>query len=307
MVDVTVLTPSYNYGRFIEDALLSVRCQRGLSLQHVIQDGGSTDATLQTLTDYNNHIDWASEPDGGQSDALNRALSRATGRWIAWLNADEFYLPAGLAHLLEHGERSGADVVYGECVIVDEAGRVARLLPQYRFTSRVLRNYGPCISSCSAIFRRSVLGQDPWDIALRRVMDWDLYLRLMERGANFLFVPFPVGAFRIHQDQVTAIPWQAWQQEDEFVAARHGRPTDLAERWRSYKRARWLHRAHKVVGGSYLRERRARVFRDRDFRWFGSEAGYATAIEFLRHTYKRSLPDVGRSSQGHRKTPPSDD
>ena len=80
------------------------------------------------------------------------------------------------------------------------------------------------ISSCSAIFRRSVLGQDPWDVAIRRVMDWDLYLRLLERGANFLFVPVPIGAFRLHPDQVTAIPWRAWQQEDEFVAAR-GRST----------------------------------------------------------------------------------
>ena len=143
MVDVTVLTPSYNYGRFIEDALLSVRCQRGPSVEHVIQDGGSTDNTPQILADDSGHIDWTSEPDRGQSDALNRALSRATGRWIAWLNADEFYLPGSLACLVEQGERSGADVVYGECVIVDEAGSVVRLLPQYRFSSRVLRSYGP--------------------------------------------------------------------------------------------------------------------------------------------------------------------
>ena len=92
---------------------------------------------------------WRSEPDEGQSDALNRALARARGRWIAWLNADEFYLPDGLAALGREGDRTGADVVYGDTLFVDGDGRLTRLLPQHRFIAVVLRSYGLFISTVS--------------------------------------------------------------------------------------------------------------------------------------------------------------
>ncbi len=93
MSEVSVLTPSLNYGRFVEDALLSVLNQRDISVDHIVQDGGSSDETLEVLSRFDRTIDWSSEPDGGQSQALNHALRRASGRWITWLNADEFYLP----------------------------------------------------------------------------------------------------------------------------------------------------------------------------------------------------------------------
>ena len=287
MVNVTVLTPSRNYAAFIEDAINSVRAQPGVSVQHVVQDGDSSDDTVAILERHDDHVDWSSQPDAGQSDALNRALRKATGRWIAWLNADEFYLPAGLANLISASERSGADVVFGDCVIVDEAGRVTRLLAHHRFSPRVLRNYGTCISSCAAIFRRSTLGTDPWDVDIRRVMDWDLYLKLLDGGAKFLHIPYPVGVFRTHADQVTAAPWHVWQREDEFVAARYGRPTELRERWRAHTRWRWLHRGHKLLDGAFLRERRARPIVGRDVRWFRSPSAYENAVRLLERVYGR--------------------
>lgn len=293
MVDVTVLTPSYNYGRFIEDALMSVHGLRGVSVQHVIQDAGSSDDTLEVLA-RSRDVEWSSEPDRGQSDALNKALARATGHWIAWLNADEFYLPGGLASLIRRGERSGADLIYGDSVFVDEAGCVERLLARYRFSPAVLRTYGTFISSCSVIFRRSVLGDAAWDVDIHRVMDWDLYMRLLRRGARFLYVPYPVGAFRLHPAQVTASPWQEWQEEDELVATRYGGSKELTERWNSYKRGRWFHRAHKLMGGAYVREMRGRASRGKDLRWFSSEPAYANFIELLERCY-------GRASSGTRR------
>lgn len=84
MTDVSVLTPSCEYGRYIEDAIESVLGQQGVSVEHVIQDGGSTDDTVDVLTRFDGLV-WASESDQG----LNKALAKAGGRWIAWLNADE--------------------------------------------------------------------------------------------------------------------------------------------------------------------------------------------------------------------------
>ena len=290
MADVSVLTPSFNYGRFIEDAILSVLHQTDVSVQHVVQDGGSLDETVEVLTRFDGRIDWSSNSDAGQSDALNKALSRASGRWIAWLNADEFYLPGGLASLVRRGDRSGADVVYGESVFVDEGGRIERLLAPYRFSPRALRTYGPYISSCSVIIRRSALGEDPWDVSIRRVMDWDLYMRLLQRGANFKHVLYPVGAFRLHPAQVTSSSWEEWEQEDASVGIRHGRSADSSERWRSFKKGRLLHRGHKLFGGSYVREIRARAFCGRDLCWFRSESAQATFAELLERCYRRSQP-----------------
>jgi len=302
VTDVTVLTPSLNYGRFIEDAILSVLGQTGLTVQSVIQDGGSQDDTAEVLARYGNDIDWRSQPDEGQSDALNRALSRATGRWIAWLNADEFYLPGTLLELVREGERVGADVVYGDCVITDEAGHLVRLASQHRFSARVLKEFGCFISSSSVIFRRSVLGTDPWDVGVRWIMDWDLYMKLALGGAAFRHVRQPVGAFRTHPAQVTASPWRvwheapheptllpAWQPERSRVGLRYGLPEDLAEDVRIFKRGRRLHGLYKLLEGSYIRERRAQALRGRDLRWFRSSESFMNAMELAQRCYGRSV------------------
>ncbi|MDR7551270.1 MAG: glycosyltransferase family 2 protein, partial [Armatimonadota bacterium] len=190
---ISVLTPSFQYARFLRDAIASTSLQTQVNLEHIVQDGGSTDGTLDVLRMSPPLVRWASEPDNGQSDALNRALARADGEWIAWLNADEFYLPGGLARLREVGEETGADVVYGDCVFVDELGRFLRLVPQHVFSPWILRRFGPFIASCATIFRREALGESPWDVHVERIMDWDLYLRLASEGARFVWVPFPVG------------------------------------------------------------------------------------------------------------------
>ena len=286
MADVSVLTPSFNYGRFIEDALLSVLGQEGgVSVQHVIQDAESSDETLDVLSRYNGEVEWRSQSDRGQSDALNKALSRATGRWIAWLNADEFYLPGTLSHLIEVGERSRADVVYGECAHVDEGGRLARLLPQHRFNARVLKEYGCYISSSSTIFRRSALGEGPWDETVWRMMDWDLYMRLARDGARFEFAPYPAAAFRVHDQQVTAAPRERFYEENAMVTPRYGRPADPVERWKASRVGRWMHPAYKLMDGAYLRQWRARSLHGRDLRWFREEVGDGSVNSLMSRCY----------------------
>jgi glycosyltransferase involved in cell wall biosynthesis len=287
MFDVSVLTPSYQYGHFIEDAIRSVLDQSGPSVQLVVQDGGSSDETTGVLSSYGDRVDWVSEPDRGQSDALNRALARAEGRWVAWLNADEFYLPDALARLVREGERSGADLVYGDCVVVDEAGRLVRLLPQHRFSTRVLREYGCYIASSAALFRRSALGEAPWDEGITRIMDWDLYMQLVSRGARFEFVPWPIGAFRVHPSQVTAAPDRAFDAENAAVGTRYGRSPDPATRWRAARTGRTLHRLYKVLDGAYARQWRGRPLRGADLRWFRSELGHRSFRRLVGRCYGR--------------------
>jgi glycosyltransferase involved in cell wall biosynthesis len=286
MVDVSVLTPSRNYGRFIEDAVESVALQDGVSMEHIVQDAESQDETVEILSRSGHRIDWRSEPDRSQSDALNKALSRASGTWVAWLNADEFYLSGALRHLVEVAEKVNADVVYGECAIVDAEGRFVRLLPEHRFNARILKEYGCYISSACTIFRRAVLDHAPWDEGVRRMMDWDLFMRLAERGARFAHTAWPVGAFRVHESQVTAAPHSAFHDENAVVTARYGRPSDPIERWKASRGGRVLHRVYKAYDGAYLRQWRARSLRGLDLRWFRGDDRRFTTDLLVRRCYR---------------------
>jgi glycosyltransferase involved in cell wall biosynthesis len=282
---ISVLTPSYQYGRFLSDAIESV-LRQGVQLEHVIQDGGSTDQTHEVLEGAAPTVRWVMEPDSGQSDALNRALTRARGEWVAWLNADEFYLPGGLARLFDAAKETGADVVYGDCVFVDEHGRVLRLVPQHRFYRRILEQFGPFIASCATIFRREVLGETPWDPAVERIMDWDLYLRLAAAGARFHWVPYPVGAFRVHGSRITARPAEEFEDSYRRVSDRWGLPRGSI--W--LRVGRLMHGLAKLAAGSYARQVRARRLRGRDLRWFQTDEGWRTAVALLREVYRVPPP-----------------
>ena len=296
-VDVTVITPSFAYGRFIEDAILSVAQQTGLQVQHVVQDAGSTDGTVDILRRHDGVLDWAAEPDRGQSDALNKGLQKAKGRWVAWLNADEFYLPRGLAELVLHGDATGADLVYGDLVFMDVAGRLTRLVPKHDFSAFVLRSYGCYIASAATVFRRSALPSEPWDIELRMNMDWDLYLRLQSSGARFGYVKYPVGAFRLHPEQLTAAPFSEFSDIYDKLFTRYQiNPAHS-------RRGRWLHGAMKAQSGGYVRQWKARKFRSRDLRWFRDEDARATVEQLVRTCYGRHSSDSPRAP-GFRQTSP---
>jgi glycosyltransferase involved in cell wall biosynthesis len=272
-LDLTVVTPSYGYAHYLRDAIESVAEQEGITVEHVIQDGASTDGTVELLEELDELVDWVSEPDQGQSDALNRGIARARGRWIAWLNADEFYLPDGLAALVREGDRTGADVVYGDTLFSDGDGRLTRLLPEHRFSPFVLRSYGCFISTVSCIARTSTLGAEPIDATMRRMMDWDLYLRLLSEQATFRHVRTPVGVFRAHDTRVTATEkrgfFQRLNRGDGF-----GREYDMVrERYGAMRMRRAGHLAHgalKLADGAYARQARARKLHGADLRWWTS-------------------------------------
>jgi glycosyltransferase involved in cell wall biosynthesis len=274
--DVSVVTPSWGYAQYLRDAILSVERQTGVRAEHVIQDGGSTDGTLDVLHEFDGRVTWRSEPDEGQSDALNRAIARARGRWIGWLNADEFYLPGGLAALVAEGDRLDADVVYGDALFSDGDGRLTRVLPHHPFSPFVLRSYGCFIKTVSCVIRRSVLGDRPIDVSMRRMMDWDLYLRLLDDGARFAYVPYPVGVFRAHDTRITASERRGFLQRlnrgDGF-----GREYDMLRERYGAQRARRagyvVHGMTKLTSGGYLRQLRARRLRGADLRWFASPDG----------------------------------
>jgi glycosyltransferase involved in cell wall biosynthesis len=125
---ITVITPSYNQGEFIERTIRSVLDQSWSDLEYILVDGGSTDHSVEVIRRYEDRIAWwVSEPDEGQTHALNKGLRRATGDLVAYLNSDDYYLPGALERAVAGLQRSGASWVVGASRFVDEHGNVTEV------------------------------------------------------------------------------------------------------------------------------------------------------------------------------------
>ncbi len=201
---ISVITPSFNQGAFLRGNILSVINQRYPFVEHVIIDGGSTDSTMSVLEEFGDRIAyWVSEPDRGQSDALNKGLARARGEIVGWQNSDDFYLPGALqlaGKIMR--DNPHIDVLYGDYLYVDGENRVvgSKKYPP-RFTIKEYLYVGANISNQSVFFRKSAIERaGGFDVDLHLAMDFDLFLRLAS-FAHFKHVRAYLGAYRVHGEQ----------------------------------------------------------------------------------------------------------
>jgi glycosyltransferase involved in cell wall biosynthesis len=272
---LTVITPTRNYGRFLPGCLESVAHQGRADVEHVVVDGASTDHTLEILKAWEGPgRRWLSEPDRNQSDALNKGLAMAGTEWVCWLNADEFYLPGALDAVFAVIDAGLSDVVSGDFVEVDEGGRLGRVLPQHAFSQRVLDWYGPYLPSCGTFFRRVCVPEGGFDLSLRFVMDWDLWLAMTHAGARVIHLPRPLAAFTLHDASLTGQGLDRMHPELQSLRRRHGLPYGraTAPMW-------WAARAERVLrkglNGSYGRLRGWSGLVGEDLRWFDDSVGPA--------------------------------
>ncbi len=260
---ISILTPSYGYGAFIESCVTSVLGQSHPDLEHIVVDGGSNDDTVPNLTRLaaaDDRVRWISEPDRGPSDALNKAIRLATGDWVGWLNVDEVYLPGALdlvAHTIERSRDPGLGLLHGDFYEMTAEGECMRLVAQHGWSRRSLRR-GCYIPTCATFLRRDVLAEgEPWDVELPSMMDWDLFLRLTGRGVGVRHVRRPIAAFRVHPLQITASHLAQTDDEFRLIRGRHGLPLEGVALRRVRVEGRAAHVARKSCNGGYLRELRA--------------------------------------------------
>lgn len=200
---VTVVTPSLNQGRFIRETIESVLTQGYDRLEYLVMDGGSTDDTVKILKSYGDRLSWVSEPDGGQTHAINKGWRRAKGTIVAYINSDDTYAPGAVATavaaLRAHPD---AGAVYGEGYRIDEAGRVIGRYPTEPFDMARLAQ--TCFICQPTVFiRRDVLQRlDYLDESRRYCMDYDLWIRLAQ-VSRFVHVPDYLASSRTHAATVT--------------------------------------------------------------------------------------------------------
>jgi glycosyltransferase involved in cell wall biosynthesis len=275
---LSVITPALNSEEFMEDAILSVSRQQGVAAEHIVIDGASTDNTLSIVQRYS-EVRWTSEPDRGQSDAINKGFLSAKGDLVGWLNADDYYLPGGLeAIALAAQSHPEADVIYGDCVFVDSGGKIVRSKVEHGFDRSVLMYFGCYIPSTATFFRRHIIDAGMLlDCDYRVCMDFEYFARLAQAGCKFCYVPRFIAAFRWHGNNVSLQHLPRRAEERRLVQQRFN-GNDLSGRTRNllanlYRVKRVL---RKTLSGNLVRELRVRQMLGRDTRWLDSCAGWRT-------------------------------
>jgi len=217
---VTIVTPTWNQGRFIEQTIRSVRAQTYPAIEHLVIDGGSTDDTLSILRASEGWpgFSWMSEPDSGMYDAAAKGFERARGDVLAYLNSDDLYLPWSVEAAVE-ALTAGADLVYGDALLMDDATGVLRPHLQLPFRRDFLLSIGSFAQPATWWTRELYERIGGLDRTLRTAGDLDLYLRATAAGRTVRLEEF-LAIMRLHPAMQTVANADRIRHENDEVRRR---------------------------------------------------------------------------------------
>lgn len=218
---VSVVTPSYNMARFLEETIQSVLSQDYPSLEYLVIDGGSTDGTLEMLRKYEGRLHYQSRPDLGQANAINSGFLQSRGAIFAYLNADDTYLPGAVATAVRHLRANpGHAGVYGEAHHVDEEGKMLGRYPTREFDAGLLKN--ECFICQPTVFlRREAFAEAGlMDEGLQLALDYDLWIRIAKRG-TLLKLDQYLATSRMHRGSKTLSQRRGVYRERIHVVQQH--------------------------------------------------------------------------------------
>jgi hypothetical protein len=209
---ITVITPSFNQGQFLEETIRSIVLQGYPNLEYFIFDGASTDNSVEVIKKYAPWLTyWVSEPDSGQSDAISRGLSRGTGQVATWINSDDLLCKEAF---VTHASREGFDgnVIYaGKCIYIDaesrpvrtQQGRIHSLEDLLRIKT-IWRAGGHFVQPETLFPLKLALEVGGINKSLHDAMDYEFWGKLLLAGARIEYTDIPFGMLRIHDLQKTA-------------------------------------------------------------------------------------------------------
>ena len=205
---VSVITPSYNSSRFIEETILSTKNQTYSPIEHIVMDGGSTDGTVDILRRYEGAYDlrcWSGS-DRGQSHAFNKGIHVASGEWLYFLNSDDYLLDnRSISRVMDYiMHHPGYSIYMGKTWIVDTEGHILRKMESpfthSVYTHDILLNQEATVVHQATFYHRQVFEQvGDYSERLRYFMDYEFHLRA-SKYFDILTMGFPIAAFRVHAE-----------------------------------------------------------------------------------------------------------
>lgn len=232
---ISIITPNLNQAKYLEETIRSVLLQGYPSIEYIIIDGGSTDGSLEIIKKYEKWIAyWVSEPDTGQSNALNKGFRKATGAITAWLNSDDLYEIGSLKKAgTLFSSRNDVDIIYGDGMVIDENGAFleigkSRLINEHDDLGNFIPNR---VFQPSLFFRRKILDDIGFlDENLHYAMDVDFWIRAFP-GHKAFHTENILSRFRLHQSGKTTASSIKFLQEELLLISRYRGSHDLFSRY----------------------------------------------------------------------------
>lgn len=204
---VSIVTPSYNQGEFIEETIRSVLLQGYPDLEYIIMDGGSTDNSVEIIRKYQPWLAyWVSEPDEGQADAINKGFRMTKGEILTWLNSDDIYVSnSAISQIVDLFHKyPKVEAITGGGVLIDENGHWTQPIKvQGSYICYKHLRYRNTILQPATFFKRRVFEELGLDQSLAYAFDWDFFIRVSQRF-NVLPVNWIIAGYRMHGRNKTA-------------------------------------------------------------------------------------------------------
>ena len=220
---ISIITPSFNQGEFIEETIRSVLLQGYPNLEYIIVDGGSTDQTVQIIKKYEPWISsWVSEPDHGQTHALNKGFQKATGEIVAWMNSDDYYAKGAFQCIAQvFVDHEKPLLLYGDCNEVNEDGVLTKHYSSpYEGVNSLVIQKG-FIPQPASFFHKQLIEEVGYlDESLRYAMDCDLWIKIAQ-SHDVLHIKQTLANFRIHSASKTEMDLPKMLAEHEAVVRKY--------------------------------------------------------------------------------------
>lgn len=229
---ISIITPSYNQGVFIEDNILSVKNQDYPNVEHIIVDAGSTDNTIDILKKYEGtyNLRWVSEPDNGQSDAINKGVAMAQGEVFGWLNSDDVYMYTdSISKIMDSFKKNkSADLVFGDLGFIDKHGEIMTFYAHKKFNYRKFMSGRYTLAQQPVFFRDYVLKENQLRVDLEFLMDYELWARIGGKY-NFKHINDVSAAIRIYPETKSGSEKyiDKWKEERKKVLSCFGKKENV--------------------------------------------------------------------------------
>lgn len=249
---ISVITPSFNQGQFLEETLLSVINQKYSNLEYIVIDGGSTDNSVEIIKKYEQHLaNWVSEKDSGQSEAINKGFKRSTGDIVCWINSDDILMPDSLNKVAKYfSENRNVDFLNGYTLVIDENSNILYnyfILKQKNWYAKKGIYY---MSQPSMFWRKSVFDKIGYlKEDFHAMMDKEFLIRILENNLKVGHMGKILAAFRVHGTSKTSVNGEIWSRDASELINLYGK--EYGQKPEVFSKL--IYGCEKLIKGLYLK------------------------------------------------------